>query len=1640
MSHTDQDGYNMRTFAPLFLIALIAMFSATLAAQSTSGTLSTSDDSFTHPGGAMVGSAGGPRRYRAIEFNVVTTGNYTFTYTPTGYTGALYLYQNGFQPSSPIANIWTWGNTGSPVVVTHNLSVTGKFEVVLTSTTNNATGSWTLSITGPGTLQMGAVVNSCSPTSGSTGGGTNVTLSGSFFTGVNSVTFGGSSVTNLTVVNDTTITCTTPSHSAGAVTISASKPLGFGLTGERFNTFTYNLTPTSVSSINRQSPSGATTNQSSVVFRVTFAASAGNLSTGNFSTTTTGSVSGTSVTGVSGSGTTWDVTVNTGSGDGTIRLNMANDSGVNPSITNVPFTSGQTYTIDKTAPTVSSIVRSGTNPTNATSVNFTVTFNEAVTGVAMGNFAIDATGPSGASVTGVTGSGTSRTVSVNTGTGDGSLSIDLLTVTGIADTAGNALGSAFVAGEAYTIDKTGPSISIGSPSVSGTVSGPVDYIVTYTGASSISLASGNITLNTTGSAAATTITITGSGNTQRTVTISGISGTGTMGISIASGTAADALSNPAPAAGPSATFTVTAQATITSITRTGGAQTNAAVVSWNITFSSAVSGLSNSNLSITIGGLSGASLGTVSGSGTAWTATANTGSGNGTIRMDVNNDNGVTPGIANVPYTSGEVYTVDKTAPSVISIVRASAVNPTNASSVSFTVTFSESVVGVTSGAFTLDTTGVSSPSISSFSGSGASYTVSVNTGTGDGTVSIDLSTIGGIADPAGNGLAGAFTTGEAYTVDKTAPTVTGITRTSSTNPTNAGSVDFTVTFSETVTGVGLGAFVLDASGVSGAGISTISGSGNTRTVSVNTGTGNGSVSIDLTSIGSILDSANNGLAAAFTAGEAYTVDKTAPVVTNITRTSSTNPTNAASVDFTVAFSEPVTGVLVGAFALDTTGVSSPSISSVSGSGATYTVSVNTGSGDGSVSIDLTSVTGIIDAAGNTLGGNFTTGQTYTIDKTAPTVTGIARTSSTNPTNAGSVDFTVSFSETISGLTIGAFAIDATGVTGAGVSSVSGSGGTWTVSVGTGTGDGTLSIDLTAVSGIADAAGNTLGGTFTGGEAYTIDKTGPGVSIGTPSASSTITGPVDFTITYTGASAVTLATGDVTLNTTGTATGTIGVSGTGTATRTVTISSISGDGTIGISIAAGTATDGLANSAAAAGPSTTFNVVSLPTVAIGAPSVTSTMGGPVDFVLTYTNATSVNLTAGDITLNATGTAAGSVAVSGTGTATRTVTVSSLTGDGAFTISVTAGTSSNTAGNDIGAGPSASVTVDNTNPVLTPGSVVSIVQGYTVAGAAVGTASDTSTAAGSLVVTATNVPTGLSVTGITNTSGTISANIIAALTATVGTQQIEFTVTDDAGNSATANLDIDVIANNPPTITAIVDQSIAMNTDTGALAFTVGDVEDTAGTLVVAGASNNQVLVNDGTDFAFGGSGASRTVTVTPQTNNVGVAVITLTVMDSAGATTSTTFSLTVTDTVDAPTLSTIADIFMAPDTTTGAISFTADDPQGAGTLMAPVAVSDNPLLIANADVTFGGTAPALTFTIVPQAGMTGVAVITVSVSDGTYTASQSFTVTVAVPGSTSGGDDDDEKCSTGDSSGLSLLMLLGLLSALAVGVRALRRE
>jgi hypothetical protein len=116
-------------------------------------------------------------------------------------------------------------------------------------------------------------------------------------------------------------------------------------------------------------------------------------------------------------------------------------------------------------------------------------------------------------------------------------------------------------------------------------------------------------------------------------------------------------------------------------------------------------------------------------------------------------------------------------------------------------------------------------------------------------------------------------------------------------------------------------------------------------------------------------------------------VDNPAPAITSITR-SSTSPTSLASVNFTVTFSEDVTGVDANGsdFSLTTTGVTGASITGVTPvSASVYTVAVNTGYRSGSIRLDVPNTATISDFVGNPLNGlPFSTGESYAITKPSP--------------------------------------------------------------------------------------------------------------------------------------------------------------------------------------------------------------------------------------------------------------------------------------------------------------------------------------------------------------------------------------------------------------------------------------------------------------------------------------------------------------------------------------------------------------------------------------------------------------------------------------------------------------------------------
>jgi len=223
---------------------------------------------------------------------------------------------------------------------------------------------------------------------------------------------------------------------------------------------------------------------------------------------------------------------------------------------------------------------------------------------------------------------------------------------------------------------------------------------------------------------------------------------------------------------------------------------------------------------------------------------------------------------------------VDGIAPTVSSVVRQSpTTQSTSVSSVTFGVTFSESVVNVDTADFSLALSGVTA-SLGTISGSGSSYSVTVNNISGTGTLGLNVKS-GGIQDQAGNTLTQGYTSGlEAYNIvasDQTAPTVSAVVRQSPTmQSTSATSVTFGVTFSESVTGVDVSDFSLALSGVT-ATLGSISGSGSSYSVNVNSISGTGTLGLNVIS-GGIKDLADNTLTQGYTSGsEAYTIVATEP-------------------------------------------------------------------------------------------------------------------------------------------------------------------------------------------------------------------------------------------------------------------------------------------------------------------------------------------------------------------------------------------------------------------------------------------------------------------------------------------------------------------------------------------------------------------------------------------------------------------------------------------------------------------------------------------------------------------------------------------------------------------------------------------
>lgn len=258
-----------------------------------------------------------------------------------------------------------------------------------------------------------------------------------------------------------------------------------------------------------------------------------------------------------------------------------------------------------------------------------------------------------------------------------------------------------------------------------------------------------------------------------------------------------------------------------------------------------------------------------------------------------------------------------------------------------------------------------------------------------------------------------------------------------------------------------------------------------------------------VSSAASLVPGDTNGVRDVFVKEIVHT-DDSAPIVVSMQRSCAGGcPSSASqSVDFSVQFSEDVTGVDAGDFFINMSGgVSSASITAVSGAGSQYIVTVDTGSGDGTIQITLIDNDSIFDSASHPLGGvgtgngSFLFGESHTVIKSFPVVTGIFRLDPT-PFNGAVMRFAVNFSSPVTGVDSQDFSTALTGsLTGASITQVSGSGNSYVAEVLVTGGEGTLRLDLLDNDSIVNDVLAPLGGSenadYTAGEVYVIDRAPP---------------------------------------------------------------------------------------------------------------------------------------------------------------------------------------------------------------------------------------------------------------------------------------------------------------------------------------------------------------------------------------------------------------------------------------------------------------------------------------------------------------------------------------------------------------------
>lgn len=248
-----------------------------------------------------------------------------------------------------------------------------------------------------------------------------------------------------------------------------------------------------VSSINRQTPAGASTNATSVTYRATFSENVTGVDASDFTLTSTGTANGniSAVNPVSAS--VYDVTVNGISGNGTLRLDLNNagtgiaDDAANPIASG--YSAGQTYTLDTTPPALpaANIVINNQSDPHQVILTFTKALDNATLGAAI-DWTLTANGGTPVYSVASVGLSDGNTVTLTLAPVDLNNSATMISNAAanahlqitppatLQDTIGNAYAAGLVteAGATHVLETSTPMLAAISATASDAISGTLD--------------------------------------------------------------------------------------------------------------------------------------------------------------------------------------------------------------------------------------------------------------------------------------------------------------------------------------------------------------------------------------------------------------------------------------------------------------------------------------------------------------------------------------------------------------------------------------------------------------------------------------------------------------------------------------------------------------------------------------------------------------------------------------------------------------------------------------------------------------------------------------------------------------------------------------------------------------------------------------------------------------------------------------------------------------------------------------------------------------------------------------------------------------------------------------------------------------